>query len=374
MQRRGLHLVGRNTMSDSFRSMLTQMDNLGATDLYLSADQTPVYRINGKLSGLGGNKLNGENLKLLAFGIMNNTQTQQYEQELEVNMSYEVSRIGRFRVSLFSQKQQPALVIRRIPHEIPKPSDLGIPQQVLETIHLRRGLILITGPSGAGKSTSFSSMLQDRSEFESSHIITFEDPIEYVLQHKQSVVNQREIGVDTKSKHQAMENALRQTPDVIGIGEIRSLDSLEQAISFADSGHLCIATIHANNASQTIERILNMFPKEKSEQILLSLSLHLNAIMAQQLVPNKNGQLVAAFEVLLNTPRMSDLIRNGNIQEMTEHVERESNSGMQSMDQSLYELYRNGTISAETALEYANSYRNMRLKMRLSAVDTASAQ
>lgn len=361
-------------MSDSFRSMLTQMDNLGATDLYLSADQTPVYRINGKLSGLGGNKLNGENLKLLAFGIMNNTQTQQYEQELEVNMSYEVSRIGRFRVSLFSQKQQPALVIRRIPHEIPKPSDLGIPQQVLETIHLRRGLILITGPSGAGKSTSFSSMLQDRSEFESSHIITFEDPIEYVLQHKQSVVNQREIGVDTKSKHQAMENALRQTPDVIGIGEIRSLDSLEQAISFADSGHLCIATIHANNASQTIERILNMFPKEKSEQILLSLSLHLNAIMAQQLVPNKNGQLVAAFEVLLNTPRMSDLIRNGNIQEMTEHVERESNSGMQSMDQSLYELYRNGTISAETALEYANSYRNMRLKMRLSAVDTASAQ
>lgn len=357
-------------MSESFRNMLAQMNTLGATDLYLSANQAPAYRINGKLNCLGENKLSGDNLNLLVYGIMNESQTQQFEEELEVNISYEIPRAGRFRVSIFSQKQQPALVIRRIPHMIPKPAELGIPDQVQETIHNRRGLILIAGPSGAGKSTTFASLLQQRSETESSHIITFEDPIEYVLPHNRSIVNQREIGVDTKSKHQAMENALRQTPDVIGIGEIRSLDTLEQAISFADSGHLCIATIHANNASQTVERILNMYPKEKREQILLSLSLHIKAIIGQQLVPNKNGELVAAIEILLNTPRMSDLIRNGNIHDMNEHMEREMTAGMQSMDQALYNLYRNGTISPETALEYAKSYRDMRLKMRLSSVNT----
>ena len=360
-------------MSDSFPTLLRQMNALGATDLFLCKGKPPAYRINGKITQSDADKLSSDNLELFAIGIMNEEIHQRFLEELEINLSYKAAGIGRFRISVFCQQQNISMVIRAIPSHIPTPAELSIPPELANLITQKRGLILIVGPSGSGKSTSLASLLDQRNKQESSHIIIIEDPIEYILEHKQSIINQREVGVDTKSYHAALESALRQSPDVLGIGEIRNRDTMEQAIAFADSGHLCIATLHANNSAQAIERILNLFPEAKQEQVLLSLSMHIRAIMAQQLVPNVEGKLVAVFELLQNSSHMSDLIQQGDFSGMRAFMDKDHHSGMATMDQSLYNLYLKKVISAHTALEYAHAYRDLRLKMRLSSASTQLA-
>jgi len=361
-------------MSNSFPALLRQMNALGATDLFLSKGKAPSYRINGKIIQSDSQPLNSDDLELFAIGIMSEDIYQRFLEDLEINISYKSVGIGRFRINVFYQRQNISMVIRAIASHIPTPSELGIPPSATKLIMQKRGLILIVGPSGSGKSTSLASLLDQRNEHDSSHIIVIEDPIEYVLEHKQSIVNQREVGVDTKSFHTALESALRQSPDVLGIGEIRNRDTMEQAIAFADSGHLCIASLHANNAVQAIDRILNLFPDTKHEQVLLSLSMHIRAIIAQQLVPNINEKLVAVFELLHNSSHMSDLIKKGNFSGMQDFMNKESATDMATMDQSLYNLFIQKTITRETALEYALSYRDMRLKMRLSSTNTQLVQ
>ena len=361
-------------MSSSFPALLRQMNALGATDLFLTMGKPPAYRINGKIVQSEAEPLNTDNLELFAIGIMNEETYQRFLQDLEINISYKAAGIGRFRISVFCQRQNISMVIRSIASHIPTPSELGIPKSIAKSIMQKRGLILIVGPSGSGKSTSLASLLDQRNEHDAAHIIMIEDPIEYVLEHKKSIINQREIGVDTKSYHVALESALRQSPDVLGIGEIRNRDTIEQAIAFADSGHLCIASLHANNAVQAIDRILNMFPDTKREQILLSLSMHIRTIMAQQLVPDVNGKLIAVFELLQNSSHMSDLIQKGNFAGMQDLMTKDGATETTTMDQSLYDLYLQKIISGETALEYAHAYRDMRLKMRLSSANTQLVQ
>ena len=361
-------------MSDSFPALLRQMNALGATDLFLTKGKAPAYRINGKITQSEGEALSSDNLELFAIGVMSEEIYQRFLEDLEINVSYKAVGIGRFRINVFCQRQNISMVIRSIPSHIPTPSELGIPVSAEKLIMQKRGLILIVGPSGSGKSTSLASLLDQRNEHDSSHIIMVEDPIEYVLEHKQSIINQREVGIDTKSYHAALESALRQSPDVLGIGEIRSRDTMEQAIAFADSGHLCVASLHANNSVQAIDRILNLFPDTKHEQVLLSLSMHIRAIMAQQLVPNVDGKLIAVFELLQNSSHMSDLIQKGNFAGMQDFMNKEGASEMATMDQSLYDLFLQKIITGETALEYAHAYRDMRLKMRLSSANTQLVQ
>ena len=345
---------------------------MGATDLFLSKGKPAAYRVHGKIVNTSGPGLSEENLELFAIGVMSEEQFNRFNHDLEINISYRAAGIGRFRISVFKQRQNISMVVRAIPTDIPDPPELGLPAPMAKAIMQKRGLVLIVGPSGSGKSTTLASLLNKRNERTASHIITIEDPIEYIIEHKMSIVNQREIGVDTKSFHVALVSALRQSPDVLGIGEIRNRDTMEQAISFADTGHLCIATLHANNATQAIERIVNMFSENSRDQVLLSLSMHIRAILSQQLVPNVNEQLVPAFELFEGSPRMADLIEKGDLQSMRQHMEKDTSSGMITMDQSLYNLYNDNVISSETALEYASSTSNMRLRMRLSTVASSN--
>jgi len=353
-------------MSTSFPTLLRQMKALGATDMFLSKGKSATYRINGKITSTEGPGLTEDDLDLICVGIMPDEQHQRFLDELELNISYKAIGIGRFRISIFRQMQHTSMVIRAIPSSIPSPEELGLPDEVTDLTAKKRGLILLVGPSGSGKSTSMASLINRRAHDIASHIITIEDPIEYILEHGDSVINQREIGIDTHSFHNALESALRQSPDVLCIGEIRSKDTMEHALMFVDSGHFCIATLHANNATQAIERILNFFPENKRDQILLGLSMNLRAIVAQQLVPDVEGKLTAVFELLQTSPRISDLIENGDFAGMRESIEKDTTSGMLSLDQSLYKLYESNIITGETAMEYASSYRDMRLKMRLS--------
>ena len=357
--------AGGSKMSTAFPTLLRQMSALGATDMFLSRGKSATYRINGKLTTTEGDGLTEEDLDLICAGVTSEEQNQRFRDQLELNISYKAAGIGRFRISIFRQMQNTSMVVRAIPSSIPTPEDLGLPPIVTELAAKKRGLILIVGPSGSGKSTSLASLINQRAKETASHIITIEDPIEYIINHGDSVINQREIGIDTHSFHNALESALRQSPDVLCIGEIRSKDTMDHALMFVDSGHFCMATLHANNATQAIERILNFFPENKRDQILLGLSMNLRAIIAQQLVPDIEGNLTAVFELLQASPRISDLIENGDFAGMRESMEKDT-SDMLSLDQSLFNLYSKKIISAQTAMEYANSYRDMRLKMRLT--------
>jgi len=353
-------------MSSSFHALLRQMNALGASDMFLTQGKPASYRINGKLTATNGEQLTTEDLDLICAGIMPDDQYERFQKELELNISYKANGIGRFRISVFKQRQNTSMVVRAIPESVPTLAELGLPSAITALTTKKRGLILLVGPSGSGKSTSMAALVNQRAQEVSSHIITIEDPIEYILDAKYSIINQREIGVDTHSVHNALESALRQSPDVLCIGEIRSRDTMEHALMFVDSGHFCIATLHANNATQAIERILGFFPEHKREQILLGLSMNLSAIIAQQLIPDLNGGLTAVFELLQTSPRICDLIESGDFAGMREFMEKDTTSGTLSLDQSLYKLYEDNKISRDTAIDYASSYRDMRLKMRLS--------
>jgi len=337
-----------------------------ASDLFLSTGSTPALRIHGKLHCYDGTPLSSGRTEKMARLIMSDEQHKLFDENPEANIAHDVPGIGRFRFNIFRQRNEIAMVVRAIADKVPGFEELGIPAMLRDVVMSRRGLVLVAGPSGAGKSTTLAAMIEHRNINDVCHIVTIEDPIEYLITHKKSIVNQREIGVDTNTYHNALINALRQSPDVIMVGEIRQRAIMEDVLEFADTGHLCLATLHANNTTQALERILHMFPKEQHPLLCNSLSTNLKAIVSQMLVPTIYGDRTVAVEMLVNTPRVADLIRRGQFSELMDVMDKDTNSNMCTMDQSLFQLYSDDRISEETALAYANSVSNMRLQIRLS--------
>lgn len=346
--------------------LLSVMIEHDASDLYLTVDSPPMYRINGLVRPAGNRALGTQDIETLANSIMSDKQQRDFVEKNEQNLALYYSNLGRFRVNVFRQRGAIGLVIRRIKTEIPNIEELRLPQTLKDIAMTKRGLVLVVGATGSGKSTSLAAMIDYRNDNSAGHIITIEDPIEFVHPHKKSIVNQREIGMDTDSYMIALKNCLRQAPDVILIGEIRDLETMEAAITFAETGHLCIATLHSNNANQAMERIMNFFQPERHQQIYMQLSLNLRAIVSQRLVRAIDGTRVPAVEVLLDTPRVKDLINKAQIAELKEAMEKSTNSGMQTFDQALYDLYREGKISLDEAIKNADSANNLRLRVKLS--------
>ncbi|MFT6287658.1 MAG: twitching motility protein PilU [Alcanivorax sp.] len=305
-------------------------------------------------------------IKVIAYEIMDATQTAEFEQELEMNLALSISGFGRFRVNIFLQRNEVAIVARNIVADIPHWQDLRLPEVLTDVVMRKRGLVLFVGATGSGKSTSLAALIDYRNSNSSGHIVTIEDPVEYVHNHKKSIVNQREVGVDTRSWHNALKNTLRQAPDVILIGEIRDRETMEHAIAFAETGHLCISTLHANNANQALDRIINFFPEERRSQLLMDLSLNIQSIVSQRLIPTLDGKRCAAIEVLLGSPMIADLVLKGDIDGIKEVMEKSGNIGMKTFDGALFDLYKEGLVSEEDALRNADSVNNVRLKIKFA--------
>ncbi|HEY9136590.1 MAG TPA: PilT/PilU family type 4a pilus ATPase, partial [Pseudomonadales bacterium] len=319
----------------------------------------------GKLTPISKNTLAPGDVKKIAYSVMNEEQIQAFELVPEMNLAISEPGVGRFRVNIFKQRNQVSMVIRAIKTEIPHFKDLGLPSSLPQLVMQKTGLVLFVGGTGSGKSTSLASLIDYRNSNSAGHIITIEDPVEFVHKHKKSIVNQREVGMDTNSYDDALENTLRQAPDVILIGEIRNQKQMEQAIAFAETGHLCISTLHANNANQALDRIINFFPEERHNQLFLDLSLNMRGIVSQRLIPTTDGKRCAAIEILLGTPRVADLIKQGKVDEIKEVMLKSEASGMQTFDTAMYDLYKAGKISLDEALKNADSKNNLRLRIQL---------
>jgi len=345
---------------------LKLMTEKGASDMFLTTGAPVNIKVEGKLYPLGNTGLPGGMVKKIAYSLMDEGQVPQFERDLELNLAIAVKDAGRFRINVFKQRGEVGMVIRAIKSDIPSIEQLRLPVLFKELIMEPRGLVLLVGATGSGKSTTLASMIDHRNSNVSGHILTIEDPIEYLHRHKKSVVNQREVGLDTKSYHVALKNAMREAPDVIMIGEIRDTETMEAAISFSETGHLCLATLHSNNADQTLERILNFFPESAHRNILMNLALNLRAVISQRLVIGKDGRRLPAAEVLLNTPLIRDMIRRGQIHEIKEAMDRSLQEGMQTFDQALMSMYKEGKIDLEEALAKADSRDGLALKIRLS--------
>jgi len=346
----------------------------GGSDLYLSTGAVPSAKFNGVLTPLGKDSAPPGWVERLADEIMNDKQKQEFIEKPEMNLAISLPKVGRFRVNIFKQRNEVSMVIRNIQTDIPDLKQLGLPSVLTEVIMAKRGLILFVGGTGSGKSTSLAALIDHRNSNSKGHIITIEDPIEYVHQHKGCIVNQREVGVDTDSFEDALKNTLRQAPDVILIGEIRDQETMEHALAFAETGHLAISTLHANNANQALDRIINFFPEERRPQLLNDLSLNLQAFVSQRLIPTVDGKRCAAIEVLLNSPRVADLILKGDVQEIKEVMAKSESMGMQTFDTALYKLYQAGKISAQEALKNADSENNLRLKIELGEKGASQAE
>ena len=319
--------------------MLKILSSQDGSDLYLSTGAPPCAKFNGVLKPLSQDPLKPGDVAAIAAGVMDELQRADFEKELEMNLAISVPNVGRFRINIFKQRNEVSIVARNIKMEIPKFEDLKLPEVLLKTVMEKRGLVLFVGGTGSGKSTSLAALIDYRNRNSGGHIITIEDPIEYVHRHRKSIINQREVGVDTRSFHAALKNTLRQAPDVILIGEIRDRETMEHALAFADTGHLAISTLHANNANQALDRIINFFPPDRHNQVWMDLSLNLKAIVAQQLVPTPDGKgRRAVIEVLINTPLAADLIRKGEVHELKGLMKRSTELGMQTFDQALYNL------------------------------------
>ncbi|MEO7200732.1 MAG: PilT/PilU family type 4a pilus ATPase [Dokdonella sp.] len=345
---------------------LKLMTEKGASDMFLTTGAPVNIKVEGKLYPLGNTGLPGGMVKKIAYSLMDEGQVPQFERELELNMAIAVKDAGRFRINVFKQRGEVGMVIRAIKSEIPTIEQLRLPQLFKQLVMEPRGLVLVVGATGSGKSTTLAAMIDYRNTNTSGHILTIEDPIEYLYRHKKSVVNQREVGLDTHTYNAALKNAMREAPDVILIGEIRDAETMEAAISFSETGHLCLATLHSNNADQTLERILNFFPESAHRNILMNLALNLRSVISQRLVMGKDGRRLPAVEVLLNTPLIRDMIRRGQIHEMKEAMDRSLQDGMQTFDQALYTLYKEGRIELEEALSKADSRDGLSLKIRLA--------
>ncbi len=346
---------------------LNLMAEKGASDLFFSVGAPVNVKIEGEAHPLTMPPLKPGEVKQIAYSVMNQKQIAEFESKLEMNLAISAERIGRFRVNVFMQRGEAGMVVRYIKSTIPPMADLGLPPALEKLVMLKRGLVLVVGATGSGKSTTLAAMLNFRNQHASGHILTIEDPIEFMHAHQRSVVDQREVGIDTLSYADALKNALREAPDVIMIGEIRDRQTMQQAIAYAETGHLCLSTLHANNANQAMERVINFFPDDAHRQLLLDLSLNLSGVVAQRLVPGLHSKLVPAVEVLLSSAHVSDLIAKGEIEGIKAAMGHSNESGMQTFDQSLYALYADGRVSLEEALRNADSRTDLLLRVKLAA-------
>ena len=348
--------------------MLTKVVEYGGSDLFISADFPPSIKHQGLMKPIGQQALTADKTKLFAYSLMNEKQRREFEKELECNFAISVPDVSRFRINVFQQQLQVGMVIRTITAEIPNFAQLKLPESLKDVMMAKRGLILVVGATGSGKSTSLAAMIDHRNENSAGHIITVEDPVEFVHKHKKSMITHREVGVDSHSWHNALKNTLRQAPDVILIGEIRDTETMEHAIAFAETGHLCLGTLHANNANQALDRIINFFPEERKNQLLMDLSSNMKAIISQRLVRTQDGSgRRAAIEILLNTPLIGDNILKGQLHELKEIMKKSRELGMQTFDQALFDLYNEGAISYEEALRNADSMNELRLQIKLKS-------
>jgi twitching motility protein PilU len=350
------------------QEMFKKMVEIEASDLYLTVARPPMYRVEGKIYAIGDKDFTPDDLRALADAMMTEKQRQEFAQTFEMNLAQSLPGLARFRVNILTQRGSVGLVIRRIKADIMSLDDLGLPSILRDITMTKRGLVLVVGATGSGKSTTLAAMIDHRNTQEAGHIISIEDPIEFVHRHKQSIVTQREVGSDTHSFQAALKNTLRQAPDVILIGEIRDTETMEAAITFAETGHLCLGTLHSNNSNQAIERIMNFFPAERHGQMYLQLSLNLRSIVSQRLIPSMEGKRVAALEVLMDTPRIKDLIKRSEVDSLKEAMEQGVQEGCQTFDQALFALYRDGKISLDQALVNADSANNLRLKIKLAGL------
>lgn len=351
-----------------FTQLLKVMSERGGSDLFVTAGAAPSIKVDGTIKPLTREKLNPAQTRALVYSTMNDKQLAEFEGTNECNFALSAPDIGRFRVSAFVQRNSPGMVLRSIASHIPSMDELKLPPILRDLSMTKRGLILFVGGTSTGKSTSLASMIDYRNENHAGHIITIEDPIEYIHDHKKSIIMQREVGLDTESFDVALKNTLRQAPDVILMGEIRSAETMKYGLAFAETGHLCLATLHANNANQALDRIISFFPADSHDQVWMDLSLNLKAIIAQQLLPTVDGKgRRAAIEVLINTPLIQDLIRKGAVHEIKDIIKKSTNLGMQTFDQALFALYRDGIITYESALAHADSANDLRLMIKLNA-------
>ena len=353
-----------------FSDLWKLMVHKKASHLFITAGVAPSIKVDGKVMPVTKQALSPEQSRAFAYGIMNEEQRRQFESTNECNFSISPAEIGRFRVNIFVQQARVGMVLRTIETKIPKFDDLNLPKVLADIALTKRGLVIFVGATGSGKTTSLASMVGYRNEYSYGHIITIEDPIEFVHDHKNCIVTQREVGVDTESFDTALKNTLRQAPDVILIGEIRSRETMEYAVQFAETGHLCLATLHANSSNQALDRIINFFPEDRRNQLLMDLSLNLKAVISQRLIPIKSGKgRVPAVEVMINSPLIADLILNGEVHGIKELMSKSTEAGMQTFDQSLFNLLEAGLISYDDALRNADSVNDLRLRVKLEGKD-----
>ncbi len=351
------------TPIDQYLNILAKKDG---SDLYLSTGAPPCAKFQGALKPLSQDIYKAGEIEAIANEIMDEEQRNIFKHELEMNLAISIHGVGRFRINIFKQRNEVSIVARNIKTDIPQFDSLGLPEILKEVVMSKRGLVLFVGGTGSGKSTSLAALIDHRNSTSSGHIITIEDPVEFVHKHKKSVINQREVGVDTRSYKAALKNTLRQAPDVILIGEVRDRETMEHALEFAETGHLAISTLHANNANQALERIINMFPEERRPQLLMGLSQNLRAFVSQRLLPTVDGKRCAAIEVLLGTKTIQELILKSRFTEIKEIMEKSENLGMQTFDGAIFKLYMAGKISFDDAIANADSPNNLRLRIKLA--------
>ena len=358
----------RDQASKFINDLLRLMVTRGGSDLFLTADFPPAIKVDGKVTKVSPQPLTPQHTMALARSIMNDKQAAEFERTKECNFAIAPNGVGRFRVNAFVQQGHVGLVLRVIPQQLPTIDGMGLPQVLKDVVGTKRGLVIMVGATGSGKSTTLAAMVDHRNENTYGHIITIEDPVEFVHPHKNCIVTQREVGIDTEGWEAALKNTLRQAPDVILMGEIRDRETMEHAVAFAETGHLCMATLHANSANQALDRIINFFPEERRAQLLMDLSLNLKALVSQRLIPRQEGKgRAAAVEILLNTPLIGDLIFKGEVGEIKEIMKKSRQLGMQTFDQALYDLYEGNYITFEDALRNADSVNDLRLQIKLNS-------
>ena len=358
----------RDQASKFINDLLKLMVSRNGSDLFITGDFPPAIKVDGKITKVSPQPLNATHTLSLARAIMNDKQAAEFERTKECNFAISPPGVGRFRVNAFIQQGKVGMVMRVIPAVLPTIDGLGVPQVLKEVVMAKRGLTIVVGATGSGKSTTLAAMIDWRNEQSYGHIITIEDPVEFVHPHKNCVVTQREVGLDTDSWEAALKNTLRQAPDVILMGEVRDRETMEHAIAFAETGHLCMCTLHANSANQALDRIINFFPEERRQQLLMDLSLNLKAMVSQRLIPKQDSKgRAAVVEIMLNTPLISDLIFKGDVSEIKEIMKKSRNLGMQTFDQALFDAFENNVITYDDALRNADSVNDLRLQIKLSS-------